>query len=193
MTDDDFLDSLKAGWRSQSVEVRDLASRLEARRRRAGLVMAFNLLGLASLAVLMLGFAVMAARREDALVGVAALAFMLATPAALFELLDFRRMRRLRYEDNLPGVLRQARDQAMFARRQLRSCRIAALLLAGSGLAAWALVPAGLARFDTVVFITLVWAATALLSWLWQHWRDRRLVEEIAGYDRLQKELENGF
>ena len=182
MTDDDFLDSLKAGWRSQSVEVRDLASRLEARRRRAGLVMAFNLLGLASLAVLMLGFAVMAARREDALFGVAALAFMLATPAALFELLDFRRMRRLRYEDNLPGVLRQARDQAMFARRQLRSCRIAALLLAGSGLA----------RFDTVVFITLVWAATALLSWLWQHWRDRRLVEEIAGYDRLQKELENG-
>ena len=81
----------------------------------------------------------------------------------------------------------------MFARRQLGSCRIAALLLAGSGLAAWALVPAGLARFDTVVFITLVWAATALLSWLWQHWRDRRLVEEIAGYDRLQKELENGF
>ena len=69
MTDDDFLDSLKAGWRSQSVEVRDLASRLEARRRRAGLVMAFNLLGLASLAVLMLGFAVMAARREDALFG----------------------------------------------------------------------------------------------------------------------------
>jgi hypothetical protein len=25
-----------------------------------------------------------------------------------------------------------------------------------------------------------------LVSWLWQYWRDRHLVAEIAGYDAMQ-------
>ncbi|MGE3147428.1 MAG: hypothetical protein AB7K35_17810 [Pseudorhodoplanes sp.] len=191
MTNDDFLRGLRADWRRQTIDVRGLAASVEARQRRGGFVMAFNMLGVAALIGLMTVFAFEAIRREDALSGVAAFAFMLATPAALFELLDFRRQSRLRYDASPAGVLRQARDQATFARRQLRSCRVAALLLIGAGLAAWALVPAGLARRDTVLIITLIWAATALLSWLWQHWRDRRLVAEIAGYDRLQTELGN--
>ena len=191
MTNDDFLRTLRADWRRQSIDVSGLAARVDARRRRAGFVMAFNILGVAALVALMLGFAFVAIRHEDALFGVAAFAFLLAAPAALFEALDFHRTTQLRYDDSPTGVLRQARDQAMFARRQLRSARIAALLLIGASLAAWALVPAGLAHRATVVVITLGWAMAALLSWLWQHWRDRRLVEEIAGYDRLRTDLED--
>ncbi len=192
MTNDDFLDDLRADWRRQTIDVSDLAVRVAARQRRAGLVMASNSLGVAALAGFALVFAYAAIRYSDALFGVAAFAFLLGTPAALFELLDFRRARRLRYDDSPAGVLRQARDQAMLSRRQLRSARIAALLLVGAGLAAWALVLAGLAHRDTVLVITLGWAVTATLTWLWQHWRDRRLVAETAGYDRLRADLNEG-
>ena len=93
MTNDDFLDDLRADWRRQTIDVSDLAARVAARQRRAGLVMAFNILGVAALAILRALFAYAAIRYSDALFGVAALAFLLGTPAALFELLDFRRMR----------------------------------------------------------------------------------------------------
>ncbi|MGQ0659313.1 hypothetical protein [Sphingosinicella sp.] len=192
MTNDDFLDDLRADWRRQTVDVSGLAARVAARQRRAGLVTAGNALAIATMAILACLFGSAAIRQGDALLGVAAIAFLLAAPAVLFEMLDFRRATRLRYDDSPAGVLRQARDQAMFSRRRLRSARIAALLLVGAGLAAWALVPAGLAHRDTVIVITSGWAAAALLSWLWQFWRDRRLVETIAGYDRLRAELDEG-
>ncbi len=192
MTNDDFLASLRADWRRQAINVSNLAARVEARRRRAGLVMACNIVGVAVLAAFALVFGYLAIRYADALYGVAGFAFLFAVPPTLFELLDFGRARRLRYDDSPAGVLRQARDQAIFARRQLRSARIAALLLTHAGFAAWALVLAGLAHRETVVPITLGWAAAAMLTWLWQHWRDGRLVTEIAGYDRLQGDLDDG-
>lgn len=189
MTNDDFLGRLRSDWRRQTIDVSDLAARVAARQRRAGLVTAGNALAIITMAILAFLFGSLAVREGDALFGVAAIAFLLAAPAVLFEALDFRRVSRLRYDESPAGVLRQARDQAGFARRQLRSARIAALLLIGAALAAWALVPAGLAQLDTVAIVTLGWAAAAALSWLWQYRRDRRLIEEIAGYDRLRADL----
>lgn len=192
MTNDDFLAALRADWRRQHVDVSGLAARVAARQRRAGLVMAGNVFAVATMTTFALIFGSFAIREGNALFGVAAIAFLLAAPAILSEMLDFRRASRLRYEDNPAGVLRQARDQALFSRRRLRGARIAAWLLIGADLAAWALVPAGLADRDTVLTITLGWAAAAALSWAWQHWRDRQLIETIAGYDRLQAELDEG-
>lgn len=186
MTNDDFLAELRSDWKRQPIDVDGLAERVAARQRRVGLARAYNGFSAVGMATLVIAFGIAAIRSGQALYGVATLAFLLGAPAALFEMLDLRRASRLRYDASPAGLLRQARDQAVSARRQLRGCRIAALLLVGAGLAAWALVPAGLADRDTVLTITLVWAGTALVSWLWQYWRDRRLVAEIAGYDRLE-------
>lgn len=186
MTNDDFLSQLRADWQCQTIDVDGLAARVEARRRRAGMVLAGNAITAVGMPILALAFGVAAIRLGDALFGVAALAFLLGTFASFFEMLEQRRAVRLRYDDSPAGLLRQARDQAVSARRRLRGCRIAALLLIGAGLAAWALVPAGLANRDTVLVISLVWAGTAMLSWAWQYWRDRSLVSEIAAYDAIQ-------
>lgn len=192
MTNDDFLGQLRSDWRRQTINVSDLAAQVAARRRRAGLVMAGNVLAIITMASFAFLFGSVAVRERDALFGIAAVAFLLAAPAVLFEAIDFRRVSHLRYDDSPAGVLRQARDQAGFARRQLRSARIASLLLIGAALAAWALIPAGLAQLGNVAIVTLGWAVAATLSLLWQYRRDRRLTDEIAGYDRLQADLSDG-
>jgi hypothetical protein len=191
MTNDDFLGELRADWQRQAIDVKGLATRISARKRRAQLVIGFNLAGVAALTLLATWFSFVALREGNALFGVGALAMFVAVPVTLFEMLDFRRANRLRYEDSPTGLLAQARHQAVVTRRHLRSCRLAALLLIGAALAAWALVPAGLARFDIVLSVTAIWAATAFLTWAWQIWRDGRLVAEIAGYDRLRGDYED--
>ena len=90
-------------------------------------------------------------------------------------------------------MLRQARDQALFARRQLQSCPDRRAF----SWSAPASPPGRSSRRvsphrEIVLVITLVWAVSAMLTWLWQPWRDRRLVAEIAGYDQLQAGLNDG-
>jgi hypothetical protein len=190
MTNDDFLAGLRADWRRQPIDIGGLAARVERRRRRARLALLWHLVSLIAFLAFAVVFAIGFVRTGEALFGLAALAFAMAAPGGLFEILDARRTARVRYDDTPGGVLRQARDQAEAARVQLRGCRWAALLLAGAGLAAIALAWAGWAEADTALLIAVAWMGAAAVAWLWQLWRNRRLNREIARCAALLSELE---
>jgi hypothetical protein len=93
-------------------------------------------------------------------------------------------------DDRPAGVLRQARQQVAVSRRWLRGCRLSALLLWASAAAALVLQEAGLATGRGTSLLAGIWAGTALLVWLWQAWRERRLAVEAERYDQLLAEFD---
>lgn len=185
MTTDDFVERLSAEWHSQTVYSGDLASKVRARQSRVRGYLLINLLTVAALGVLAVLFMFAAFYDGNALYGIAGAAFLLGLPVALFEFLDLQRTIRFQFDASPEGMLVLARSQAMTARRQLRSCRWSALLLAGASLAAWGLVRVGLADYRKVLIISLCWIIVAALSWIWQFRRDQRLVAEIDSYDSM--------
>jgi len=189
MTNDDFLDTLRADWRRQPIDTTGLATRVERRERRIRIAMIGNVAGAILYIIMAVGFIVATLRSDEALFAVAAVAFTLAAPILLFEITEMRRAASVRYADSPTGLLRHARDQAESARRRLVGCRWSIWLLVGSGILAWLLVAAGLAAIGKTLSITSAWFAAASIAWLWQAWRGRRLAGEAARYDTLLAEI----
>lgn len=196
---DDFLDKLRADWRrdgpdsAQASQGRpDLAAigRRGARRRRLARLSMLASLATAFVAILLAGwFGYRAAATGDAVIMLGAAGLLFAVPLLIVEAIDKSRSLSLRYDSTPRGVLLEARHRAATARRFLVGFRLSAAILLACAAASWVLAAAGYADRGEALFLTGVWAGTALGVWLWQMWRDRRLAAEIACGDRLLAEL----
>lgn len=189
MPTDDFLQTLRTDWRSPAIDVDRMRRLTERRQRLANWSRALNLVGV-GVALLFGGwFAYRAATGGDPVLVVGAAAFFVALPIILIEYAETRRILRVRYDDTPRGVLLQARQHVDWLRRMLRGCRWSAMILAVSAVAVLLLIAGGLTDLRASPFISVVWATTAALAWLWQAWRARRLAGEAEACESLLAEL----
>ncbi len=189
MPTDDFLQSLRADWRRPAIDVDRLCRLTKRRQRLAGRSRALNLAGVGAALLFCGWFGYNAAAGGDPVMAVAAAAFFVSLPIILLDYAESRRDLRVRYDDSPRGVLLQARQHLDWSRRFLRGCRWSAAILAASAAAVLLLIAGGLTQVRPSLLIAAVWAGTAVLVWLWQAWRARRLAAEAEACNGLLAEL----
>ena len=190
MTDEDFLARLRLDWRGQAVRPDEIAGRFARHRRWVRLSMIGGIVGAAGIAVGLIVFAGMALDRRDALFAIAALAFAVALPSVLIDISRLRSHLRVRYEETPLGLVLQTRARVSEMHRMLQGARWCAGILFAVAVTAWLPVGVGYASIRTVLPLSSVWGATALLVWLYQSVRGRRLADEAARMDHLVAEFE---
>ena len=189
MASDTFLDQLRADWLGQTIDI-DRLKRLTRRRRSAArLLMLAKLASAAVALVFSAWFAYRAVVAGSAIHALGGVALCAAFPLTILEYVSARRGMRIGGADTPAGVLLHARQQIEVSRRWLRGCRSSAALLAACAAAALGLHRAGLAKSDETSLLAAIWGGTALLVWLWQSWRERRLAVEADRYDQLLAEF----
>jgi hypothetical protein len=189
MTTDDFVDSLRADWLRQGVDLDRITRLVVQRQVRAKRVARMNMA--CAGAVLLFGawFAYRALVMRDALYALGGAALLVALPLILAEYLSSRRNAIVRIDDTPSGILLQARHQAETSRRLLRGCRAAATILLVCTVSVLGLFVLGLAPRGIAASLALLWGAAALAAWLWQSVRGRRLAAEIMRYDQFLAEF----
>ena len=176
--DDDFFAELRADWRRPSVDLERLRRQNQRRRRLAAFYDLLSLVGALGVAPLALWFAWRAIVALDPISAVGALALLVAAPLMVLEYVELRRARRIRYDDTPRGVLLQARDQALHARRQMRGCRWTAAILGLAALAVLLIALSGNASFAAVLPIAGAWGFAAVSLWAWQILKSARAERE---------------
>lgn len=188
MTDDGFLDELRADWRRQTVDLDRIAALTARRRRVFRLVLVWKLVATILALLCAIWFAWMTFAAGHAVFALGAVAMVVAVPLLLFEYLEARRSLTTDSDDTPVGVLRTACRQVETSRRLLWGTRMGALLLAFCAAAVVGLFMAGAATRGDITFLTPVWGGTALLMWGWQAWRGGRLTAEAGRCQRLLAE-----
>ena len=189
--DDDFFAELRADWRRPSVDLERLRRQNQRRRRLAAFYDLLSLVGALGIAPLALWFAWRAIDALDPISAVGALALLVAAPLMVLEFVELRRARRIRYDDTPRGVLLQARDQALHARRQMRGCRWTAAILGLAALAVLLIALSGNASFAAVLPIAGAWGFAAVSLWAWQMLKSARAEREAEICEALLRELDD--
>ena len=188
MTDDSFLDELRADWRSQMVDLERIRALTARRGRWLRFIGMWKLVATMLALLFAMGFAWLAFAVGYAVFALGAVAMLVAVPLLLFEYLETRRGL-MTGRDNTPaGVVRTACHQVETARRLLWTARMGALLLACCAVAVVGLFTAGAASRGDVALLTPLWGGTALCMWGWQAWRGYRLAAEAELCRRLLAE-----
>lgn len=185
MSDDAFLGSLRSDWRGATPDpaliLRDMARHRRWRRR----VIVANALAVPLLLACCLWFALAAIHDRDALQGVSALAYAMAIPVVVAELITLFREGAAMAEPSPLGVIQLERARAALSRRLLASGRWSARILVAATLALWALAAVGSAGVADAALLSVAWCGTAAAIWLWIARRDAELARILATCDGL--------
>ncbi|MFC3712717.1 hypothetical protein ACFOMD_09060 [Sphingoaurantiacus capsulatus] len=188
MSDDPFLDELRAEWRRHPVDPARLQRQAARRRLRGQLGLVAGAVGILGYLVIAILFSREALTGGPPVFGLAAIAFTVGVPPLISEFVYAWRDARTEPEQSPEGLLDLARRRIAAARHALWGFRVAAIILAGTVAGLLLLFAIGRASAAETWRLGLCWSLTALGCWLWQMRRGQRLATEAEQCERLLAE-----
>ncbi len=188
MSDDPFLDELRAEWRRHPVDPARLQQQAARWRWRGRLGLVAGALGILFYLVIAVLFSREALDGGPPVFGLAAIAFTIGLPPLISEFVYAWRDAHNEPEASPEGLLDLARRRIAAAHHALWGFRVAAIILGGTVAGLLLLFAIGRAGAGETLRLGLCWSLTALACWLWQAHRRRRLATEAEQCERLLAE-----
>ena len=185
-----FLETLRTDWQVGSADPASIAARHGAYRRSVARRHLASLAGVVLLGGLFVAFVWMSLARRDALLGVAALAFLAGLLVTLTSVARERRRAGLRYDTSPEGHLQEMRAGMEAELRLLWGARWVSFILVLALVAAIGLAAFGYAPASTIFVLALAWGLTAAAVWRWQGQCASRLRREMDDIAVLLQDLE---
>ncbi len=180
MPHDDILAEIGADWKRQTVDHERLRMRVASRQRRTRLHLGVKIAG-TIFALFAGGWFVFLGMTEGSLAfGFAGVILLAALPLMVLEVRATRQLTQIGAANSPEGALRAAHDQAAASLRLLWAPRAVAIVLGLSAAGLVALYVVGSVSLAETALAGSVWLVTAVIVWIWQARRARRLRTEIS-------------
>lgn len=189
MTDDPFFDDLRGAWQRQPIAVDRLRREVARRNARQGLYLVAKLAAALAMVAIAGTFLWRLATHPTALDGLAAAAFLAATPLALMGWREARALARTDHGAAPAQLVEAERARAIATRDLLWIDAAASVILLTCAAAALGLAAAGLVESDTACLFAALWTLSAAAVFVAHRRRRSRLTEQISRYTDLVGEL----
>lgn len=189
MPQDDILAEVGADWKRQTVDHERLRVRVASRQRRTRLHLAVKIAGTVFAMFAGCWFVFLGMTEGVLALGFAGAILLAAFPLMVLEVRATRRLTQIGVANSPEGALRAARDQAVASLRLLWAPRAVAIVMGVSTAGLAALHFLSSASLTEAGFAVPVWLVTAVIVWIWQARRARRLRAEISRCEQLLREM----
>jgi Flp pilus assembly protein TadB len=189
MPHDDILAEIGADWKLQTIDHERMKARLAKQQRRIRRRLAVKMLGTAVALLAGICFLFLVVTEGTLAFGLAGIILIATLPLMVMEVLATRRLTKISVTNSPEGALHAEREQALASLRLLWAPRAVALAFSiGTGGLIVLHAMGEASRADTI-FVAPIWIVTALIAWLWQARRARRLRTQISRCDLLLEEM----